>query len=170
MTGILQKVAQCELRVGLLIVAFFIGTVLVGCRDSRTPDQFRIPHEFDGVVVTVFDQPGFPPHQRANGYRIHSYPSDGILITSDQMDEGWARDQILDIYSDGTEKILEANEVVGRRVHFSATGSRSREGHPEIEYLLIAVGVDPFTTAAYESAIDRASEKVVRSIDVGNEE
>ena len=144
---------------------------LCSCGDSRTADRHEIPAEFDGVAVTVFSQPGFPPLPERDGFRVHAYPSDGILITSDPMPEGWASDEVVDILADGTEQLLgNSPSSSSRHIHFSASGSRSTQDLPEIEFLFLAIGKNEFTSASYDLAVENAARKVDRAIKTRSEQ
>ena len=77
---------------------------LVACEKKRTPERHLISSDYEGVVITIFDPPGFPPLPAKDGFRIHEYPADGIIITSSSQEFGWASDEMLDVLEGGTHR------------------------------------------------------------------
>jgi len=140
---------------------------LSSCEKKRTPARYLIPADYDGVVITVFNQQGFPELPLVDGFRVHKYPADGILITSSGQEFGWASDETLDVLTDGTHRRLPTRHSGGRCERFSATGSQSRGGVTELEYYFKAVGSDEYWKdrdgAEYDKKVAEAISKLTHS-------
>jgi hypothetical protein len=153
------------LRVSILIAL----VAVLGCQERRTPARFLIPHDYEGVVITVFGQEGYPELPLVDGFRIHDYPADGILITSSPPEFGWASDEVFDVLADGTYRdLLDKLEsgVGARRERFSATGSYSGSRIAgTLQYYYKAVGTEKYWKdrdgKEYDLKIDEAIEKLL---------
>ena len=150
-------------RLTLLIA---LASCLAGCEKQRTPERYLIPSDFEGVVITVFEQEGFPELPSVDGFRVHRYPEDGVLITSSKQEFGWAADEILDVLPDGTTRRLSSGNIADRRVHFAGTGETARDGVPTIDYRYKAVGTVEFwkdkDAREWSSKADEAAQKLMR--------
>jgi len=71
---------------------------------KRPLERHLIPSDYEGVVITIYEQSGFPELPVSDGYRIHEYGEDGILITSSKQEFVSASDEILDILKDGSHR------------------------------------------------------------------
>jgi len=143
----------------LLIVA-----ILSGCEKKRTPNRYLIPANYEGVVITVFDKQGFPELPLVDGFRVHKYPDDGILITSTEQEFGRASDETLDVLEDGTHRRLPTRHSGGRCERFSATGSQSGGGLTEIVYYFKAVGSDEYWEDKDGREYDKKTAEAIRKL------
>jgi hypothetical protein len=141
---------------------------LLGCEQKRTPSKYLIPYDYEGVVITVYEQKGYPELPIADGFIIHEYPNDGILITSSEQEFGWASDQVFDVLEDGTYRELKTDiEVSGgiRSEHHSYTGSRSGKGiDGTIKYYFKTIGTEEYwedrDAKEFDLKIDEAIKKL----------
>ena len=137
-----------------LVVAF----LLLGCEKTRSPELFLIPADYEGVVITVWNQPGFPPLTEENGHLVQNYPDDGIIITSTPREFGVARDETFDVHSDGSREF--------RRVaRFGASGESSLPEEPNIQYSYQAFGSDDYwkdkDAKEYDQKVKEAKDKLL---------
>ena len=137
---------------------------LTGCEKKRTPARYLIPADYEGVVITVFGQPGFPTLPTKDGFRVHDYPDDGVLITSSAQEFGWASDETLDVLKDGTFRRISSGNVVDRREHFSASGSQEGGGEPKIEYAFKVIGSVKYWDSIDATEYDRKKEEAVQKL------
>ncbi|MGB0372925.1 MAG: DUF6843 domain-containing protein [Opitutales bacterium] len=137
---------------------------LFGCDKKRTPSQYLIPSDYEGVVITIFNQPGFPGLPLVDGFRVHEYPDDGILITSSEQEFGWASDEVLDVFEDGTRRRLPVCHSGGRCERFSATGTHLDVSATEIVFYYKAVGSDEYWEGRDAREYDRKREEAVSKI------
>ncbi len=143
-----------------------ITTLLVGCEKRRTPARCLVPFAYEGVLVTIFDQVGFPALPTKDGFQIYQFPDDGIIITSSKQEFGWASDETLDVMQDGSYLRIPSRLSGGRCERFAATGSRTGFGEPEIKFFFMAVGSDEYWKAKgareYDAKVDEAVQKIIR--------
>ena len=139
-------------------------SVLVGCEKKRTPDRYLIPANYEGVVITVFDQPGFPPLPIEDGFRLHGYPDDGILITSSSQELGWAADETLDVAESGARTPIPTRHSGGRCERFGGTGSQMVDGLPPIDYYFKAIGGDAYWMDRDAKEYDKKAEEAMRKL------
>ncbi|MCX8214715.1 MAG: hypothetical protein OTJ97_09495, partial [SAR202 cluster bacterium] len=118
-------------------------------------------------MITVFNQQGFPELPLVDGFRVHEYPDDGILITSTEQEYGWASDETLDVLEDGTHRRLSTRHSGGRCERFSATGSQSGGDVVEIVYYFKALGSDEYwrnkDAREYDKKKEQAIDKIARN-------
>lgn len=75
-------------------VVGFATLLLSGCTTGlqRTPDLFQIPQGFVGWVLVEYRVKDAPPLELRDGYRVLPIPVGGILKTSSEQQQGWAKD------------------------------------------------------------------------------
>lgn len=146
-----------------LLLLFCVVTA-VGCGQQSAPSKYLIPHDYEGVVVTVYDQAGFPPLPVSDGYIVHRYPPDGILITSSSMEYGRGEVVVEDLLPDGDTRPLPGRLSTGRRERFAATGTSAGYGLVKLNYSFMAVGSDEFwadrNAQEYDSKLKEARKKL----------
>jgi hypothetical protein len=113
----------------------FALVCLAGCEKKGTPARFLIPADYEGPVITVFGQPGFPALPTKDGFQIHNYPEDGILITSSAREIPQASDETLEVLKDGSLRRINSGDGAGRRERYSEFGSLEAGGHPQFDYI-----------------------------------
>lgn len=145
-----------------LLLAFF---ALSSCGKKRTPERHLIPADYEGVVITIYDQAGFPKLPKKDGYRIYQYPEDGILITSSKMELGQASDETFDVLNDGTHRRVTPGNAGDRREHFSASGSQEGEGGPKIEYAFKVIGSAAYWNRIDATEYDRKKDEAIRKLE-----
>lgn len=150
-----------------MIRFFTLLLVVVGlssCEKKRTPARHLVHANYEGVVITIYDQAGFPALPMKDGYRVYEYPEDGILITSSKQEFGWGSDETLDVFPDGTHRRISSGNVGGRREHFAASGSQEGGGAPEIEYAFKVIGSVDYWSRVDATEYDRKREEAIRKL------
>jgi hypothetical protein len=136
----------------------------VGCENRRTPSKYITPSGYSGVVLTIYGQSGYPTLPRVDGYIVHSYPEDGILITSDSMQYGWAPDLTEEILEDGSTRQLSESESGERNVLSKQSGSQSGPNTFDLVYSGRIIGDSKSITnlgpSVYEAKISEAVQKL----------
>ena len=148
----------------LLPIVILTSIAIAGCGKRRTPAKYLVPFGYEGVVITVYEQEGFPALPTIDGLSIHRFPADGILITSSKQEFSWASDKIVDALDGGSNRAIPYS-LSGERVErFSATGTRSGAGIPTIRYEFKAIGSDEYwsnrNAAEYDKKVDEAIAKI----------
>jgi hypothetical protein len=87
-----------------------LALLLLSCGQKTKYPVHQIPKGYEGFVVAVLNQPGFPelPTNRKNQF-LH-YPSDGISITSSSQLFGISADQAIET----TSKVDQAEQKILR--------------------------------------------------------
>ena len=149
-----------------------IACLLSGC-DERMPDKYLIPSSYEGVVVVLYDQPGFPAIPTKDGYLVYKFPDDGIIITSSKPQYGSATDQTLDVLPDGSHRRIPHRASGERSEIFSATGTRSGGGDLKFVYFYMAIGSDAYwqgkNREEYDKKVEEAFKKLSRARDQNSE-
>lgn len=129
--------------------------------NTRRPERHLAPAGFEGVLLTVYDEPGYPSLPVQEGFYIHRYPADGILITSSTQEFGSAKDEFLDFLPDGTYAPFQSSL---KGPLFEATGSygSSMDGPAKIEYAAKLAGTKAFWA-------NRSADEVQRAIAIARE-
>ena len=142
-------------------LAIAVGGLLVsGCEKKRIPSLYLIPESYEGVVVTVWGEDGFEPLPEVDGFLVHKYPSDGILITSSEAEFGWAADDCQDLHGDKTRTPL-PREVVGKRSEIGGSfGEFGHEQYPSIEASIRVIGLPE----NWENSGEREYKKAVEAM------
>jgi len=152
----------------ITILAFSLlaaSVSFVGCKERRTPVRYLVPSTYEGVLVTLFDQPGFPPLANEDGFVICDFPDDGIIITSSKQEYGWAADELLDVLPDGSRRRIPSKGDGGRRERFSATGSTSGYGRATVVYRFTAIGSDAYWQGKDAKEHDRKIEEAFQKLE-----
>ncbi len=148
----------------LLPIVILASIVVAGCEQRRTPAKYLVPSGYEGVVITVYEQEGFPPLPAIDGFSIHKFPADGILITSSKQEFGWASDKTLDVLDGGSTRAIPYSLSGARVERFSATGTRSGAHIPTIRYAFKAIGSDAYwrnrNATEYDKKVDEAIAKI----------
>jgi len=146
-------------------LAIIIGILaLSSCEKRRTPVRHLIPAGYEGVVITVYSQEGFPELPIENGYLVCRYPSDGILITSSQLQLGWAADQTFDVHNDGSWSPIRTGNIDDRREHFSASGTTHKDGEPKVISSFRVIGSVKYMNSIDATEYDRKTSAAVRKL------
>jgi hypothetical protein len=99
-----------------------------------------------------------------DGFWIHEYPADGIIITSSSQEFGWASDEILDVLEDGTHRPISSGNLGGRTERFSESGFEAGGGEPRIVFALKVIGDDDYwkriDATEYDRKTDEAKQKI----------
>jgi hypothetical protein len=136
---------------------------LSSCEKRRTSERHLIPSGYEGVVITIYDQVGFPELPVRDGYRFYEYPEDGILITSTKQEYGRASVETFDVLADGTHRRI-TYDVGDRQEHFAASGSQEGGGEPKIEYVFKVIGSVEYWDRIDATEYDRKKEQAVRKL------
>lgn len=145
--------------------AILIGIIsLSACEKRRTPVRHLIPAGYEGVVITIYSQEGFPDLPVENGYLVCRYPSDGILITSSPIESGWAADQTFDVHSDGSWTPISTGNLTDRREHFAASGISHNKDEPKIESSFRVIGSVKYWEGIDATEYDRKTSEAVRKL------
>jgi len=128
------------------VLCFVLALVcLTGCGKKRTPTRHLIPADYEGAVITLFGQPGFPALPTKDGFRVHGYPEDGILITSSAREIPQKSDETLQALKDGGFRRISSGEGGGRRERYSEFGSLESGGVPKFDYIYKVIGSVPYS-------------------------
>ena len=150
--------------VALHCIMTMLVMLLTSCRKQRMPERHVVPSSYEGVVITIYNQKGFPELPVENGYLLFEYPEDGIIITSSAISYGWASDQTLDALPDGTRHHFNNGHAKDRREHFAASGTHSTGGNVTLEYAFRVVGSQTYyqsiDASAYDAKVAEAEEKL----------
>ena len=144
------------------IIIGFIA--LSACEKRRTPVRHLIPAAYEGVLITVYSQTGFPELPIEDSYIVCRYPLDGILITSSQMEYGWAADQTFDVQSDGSWSPISTGNTTDRREHFAASGTTHNKGEPKILSSFRVIGSVKYWEGIDATEYDRKTSDAVRKL------
>jgi hypothetical protein len=148
-----------------LILLLGIAT-LTACEKKRTSERHLIPANYEGVVIAIYGQAGFPKLPMKDGYQVFEYPKDGILITSSQPEFGWAPDETLDVLPDGTYRQISSGNVADRRMHFGSFGSEKVGGVLKLAYAFRVIGSvkywESIDATEYDRKIKEAKEKLAK--------
>jgi|SRR5690625_69557 len=146
-------------------IILLLGIVaFTACERSRTPERHLIPADYEGVVIVIYGQEGFPELPMKEGYRVFEYPQDGILITSSEPGFGWASDDIVDVLPDGSFRRISSGEASDRREHFAAFGSQEAVGEPTIDYGFKVIGSMDYWSGIDSVEYDRKKEDAIRKL------
>jgi hypothetical protein len=137
---------HCMSRV--LCLAFAL-VCLASCEKKGTPARFLISADYEGPVITVFGQPGFPALPIRDGFQVHKYPEDGILITSSAWEVPRASDETLEVLKDGSLRRINSGDGAGRRERYSEFGSLEGGGHPKFDYIYKIISSVHYTEAEF---------------------
>jgi hypothetical protein len=99
------KLAPMYRRLLLTCAIVFCFCVSASCEKQRRPCRYLIPHGYVGWVKAYFKVQNAPPLPIEDGYYLFKYPPSGILLTSSDVEEGWADDQYY-YYSGETRRAL----------------------------------------------------------------
>ncbi len=146
-----------------------LALLLPACDRGMKYPVHQIPSSYEGHVVVVFNQPGFPelPANRKNQFL--QYPADGILITSSSQRFGINADQAV-------ESTAKVGDLGVRRVakvqQYESWGIRESDGI-KMPFLVKAVGSDAFwrlrNPADYAAKVDEAKRKLRRESNRGEQ-
>jgi len=75
---------------------------------ARHPTKFLIPADYVGWVAVKYGEPKAPALQINNGSFVCQIPSDGLLVTSSPLEQGWAKDEYFYYSQDGSTHALSA--------------------------------------------------------------
>lgn len=136
--------------------------LLSSCDQNAKYPVHQIPAGYEGHVVVVFDQPGYPelPTNRKNQF-LH-YPADGILITSSSPRFGFSADHAVE----STSKVDDLGvRRVAKAQQYESWETRERDGL-KMPYMVKAVGSDAFwrlhKPADFAAKVDEAEQKLRR--------
>jgi hypothetical protein len=139
-----------------------LAFLLHSCGQKTKYPVHQIPKGYEGFVVVVFNQPGFPelPTNRKNQF-LH-YPSDGILVTASSQLFGISADQAIETTSHVDDHGV---RQVGKVRLYESGGIRKRGGI-RMPSLVKAVGSDAYwhsrNAADYAAKVDEAEQKILR--------
>ena len=150
-----------------MICRFIILFIVIGissCEERRTPESHIIPAGYNGVVITIYDQAGYPELPLKDGFLVLKYPKDGILITSSKQEFGWASDEILESSENGIPIPITLGTPGDRRKRSAGTGSWSN-GDIELEYAYKGIGTESNDLGS--SGVDRKIEEALQKLQQG---
>lgn len=107
-------------------ILLLLPLIVAACEQRRTPNEFRIPSDYTGWVVVVYEQDTYPPLPEVSGHLVHQIPPSGILVTSSSPQSGWAQDRFLSISGrDGSDTSTPSPQVHSQ-VMASETGAGTK--------------------------------------------
>jgi hypothetical protein len=77
----------------LALALLFCFTTTGACQKQRRPCRYLIADGYVGWVKVYFKVKKAPPLPIEDGYYLFAFPASGVLLTSSDLEEGWARDQ-----------------------------------------------------------------------------
>jgi len=128
-------------------------------RVEERPVRYLVPIGYEGTLITVFNRPGYPTLPVKEGFAIHEYPENGIIITSSSPVAGLGTGETIDSSLDGTKRILSTNEISGRRVLCYSSDRWVEEEGSEFIFHVQVIGDklnDP--NEGYEKIFDKTEE------------
>jgi hypothetical protein len=151
------------------ILIIILAVLLPGCDRELKYPVHQIPPGYEGHVVVIFDQAGFPelPTNRKNQFL--PYPVDGILITSSPQRFGINADQAVESSSRvGDLGVRETAKVQ----QYESWGIRERDGI-KMPFLVKAVGSGAFWSlhnpTDYAAKVDEAEQKLRRGLNLSEQ-
>lgn len=145
----------------ILILVFVI--LIAGCGNRRMPERQIVPRGYEGVLVTIYNQNGYPELPIVDGYIVHEYPASGIIVTSSPIDYGVATDETYEILEDGSRNYLPHAHKGQRIIKWSGTGTRSGKGG-DWEYSLMGVGSGQFWDKHDGREYDKKVDQAIKAI------
>tara|TARA_B110000908_G_scaffold171445_1_gene234226 strand:+ start:744 stop:1250 length:507 start_codon:yes stop_codon:yes gene_type:complete len=142
----------------LLVIALSFSS----CEKKRTVEMHLIPVGYEGVVITVYKQEGFPALPLKDGFLVYAYPKDGILITSSPQEFGSASDRTFELLDDGTQRPLGTD---GRIERFAASGSQEGGGKPSMSYSFKVIGTDSYWNSINSKEYDKKQAEAIRKLE-----
>jgi hypothetical protein len=153
-------------RLLISILAF----ALSACDRELKYPVHQIPAGYEGFVVVVFNQPGFPELSTNRKNQFLNYPADGILITSSSQRFGVNADQAIESSSEGGDHGVRR---VGKVRQYESWGIRERDGI-RMPFLVKAVGSDAYwrsrDPADFAAKVDEAEQKLRRESNRGEQD
>ena len=121
----------------------------------------QVPEGYDGFVVVISGQPGFPELAEEGRYQILRYPADGVLITSSSLRFGLKADQVIGTYDEKSGAIAQKPAAWSR---YETGGTRTADDGLQFGYLVKAVGSPDYwrtrNVADYRTKIEEAERKL----------
>jgi len=148
------------------LIRLFICTLAClffsGCEGESLPTRFLVPPNYEGAVLTVYEQPGFPELPTEGGFRVHRFPADGILFTSSKNDfrPCTKPDEALEVMPDGSRHPLPG----GRHVAYRATGGYTGPGL-NVNYESAYIGDDTYLRTHGSDESDKQCQEAIRRIE-----
>ena len=146
---------------GLLAGLSLVIAVRVAAGANKFP-RHQIPEGYEGFVVLVPDQAGFPTLPEDGRNQILRYPADGILITASPQRFGLNADQIIETYDEESGAIVKKTSAWSR---YESWGARAVDDGREFGYLVKAVGRPEYwrtrNVKDYRAKIDEAARKLM---------
>lgn len=147
-----------------------LAFLLPACHREMKYPVHQVPAGYEGHLVVVFNQPGYPelPTNRKNQFL--QYPADGILITSSSQCFGINADQAVE----STSKVGDLGvRRVSKVEQYESWGTRERDGF-KMPFLVKAIGSDAFwrlhNPADYAAKVDEAEQKLRLGSNRGGEQ
>jgi len=141
-----------------LVVVIFLNRA--SARANEFP-RHQIPGGYEGFVVLVYDQPGFPTLPEDGRYQILRYPEDGVLLTSSSPRFGLNADQVIETYEPGSGALTKKLSSWSR---YESGGTRTAADGLAFSYLVKAMGSPEYwrtrNVADYRAKIDEAERKL----------
>ena len=139
-----------------------VALVLSSCDKEMKRPVHQIPPGYEGFVMVVFGQPGFPELPTNWENQFLEYPADGILITSSDQQFGLMADQVVETTARaGDDRIRKA----GKATTYETGGSVDRGGL-RMTFLVKAIGSDAYWKSRnrtdYKAKLDEAEQKLRR--------
>jgi len=157
-TGKFSAIASGLALVLLVAAVFKFLEKPAAVAGSKIP-YHQIPEEYEGYIVLVHGQKGFP-HVAENGtHQIFKYPEDGILVTSSSLRFGENANPVIETYDKSSGKTSRRKDDVQKEWF-----GTQRQGDLEFHYLVKAVGSSEYWKSRnmddYRAKIDEAGVKV----------
>jgi hypothetical protein len=146
-------------RILILVLACLF---LPGCEKKAPPSKFLVPPNYEGAVITVYEQPGFPALPMEDGFLVHRYPDDGILFTSSKQLFGASSvmDQALEVMPDGSRRPLS-----GDRHLYGQTSGDHTGGGLHVSYETSGIGSDAYSRTHDHREFEKLQDEAVRRVE-----
>lgn len=73
---------------GLLLVLLLAGTILPGCESDRAPEVHLVPVGYEGPLIMLYNQPGYPVLPRSGDSLVFDFRPSYVLRTSSPLVAG----------------------------------------------------------------------------------
>jgi hypothetical protein len=83
----------------------------VSCINRAEPEMHVLPKGFQGYVIIVFNDPNGQDEKYEDGFRVYEIPSNGILRTKFEFQDGWIANGKLKYYYNSSGVKEEINYI-----------------------------------------------------------
>jgi hypothetical protein len=127
--------------IGRVLLCFFLGMVLVSCKQKRMACVYEIPKNYTGWVLIEYSKANCSPLPVKDDRLILHLDENGRLCTSSELQTGWAIDEYFYVGSSRT-KLASSAWGGGGRIWGESTGSVSKSGVKDRTFGTFFVGTE----------------------------